>query len=176
MKKTILISILLLFVATTIVIAEQHGKASFYSNKLKGHHTTDGGKYHPDSLTCAHLTYPLGTILKVRNPKNNSEVIVKVTDRGPHSRRLIIDLSYSAAEVLDIVRYGIAQVEITKLDSMPRKYTALLPIPIPTPSINIRKLPLMIKNIFIPMPVAIIEGKICEKNSDNLTLAVQDRY
>lgn len=166
MKKNILISILLLFVATTIVIAEQHGKASFYSNKLKGHHTTDGGKYHPDSLTCAHLTYPLGTILKVRNPKNNSEVIVKVTDRGPHSRRLIIDLSYSAAEILDIVRAGIASVEITKLDSMPEKIMALLPLPIPVHGINIEKAPVFIKNIILETSINTIKANLNVNNSD----------
>ena len=57
--------------------------------------------------------------MKVRNPKNDKTVVVKVTDRGPHSRKLMIDLSYRAALELDIVRAGIAQVEITKLDSMP---------------------------------------------------------
>jgi len=132
-----------------MAFAGQHGKASYYSNKLQGHHTSDGGKYHRDSLTCAHLTYPFGTILKVRNPNNDKEVIVKVTDRGPHSRRLIIDLSYSAAQELDIIRAGVATVEITVLDAMPSKYLTLLPIPIPRPAINIPNSPIIIKNIFI---------------------------
>ena len=107
--------ILLLLITFSFLNAQEIGNATFYNKKMKGHHTSDGGKYHPDSLTCAHLTYPLGTLLKVRNPKNEKEVIVKVTDRGPHSRRLIIDLSYRAAKELDIVRAGIAQVELTKL-------------------------------------------------------------
>src|SRR5665647_1797512 len=111
-NKPFLLFILLIINAS--IFGQQYGNASYYSSKLKGHHTSDGGKYHPDSLTCAHLTYPFGTILKVRNPKNDREVIVKVTDRGPHSSRLIIDLSFSAAEILDIVRAGIATVEITK--------------------------------------------------------------
>jgi rare lipoprotein A len=88
---------------------------------MHGRHTSDGGKYHTDSLTCAHRTYPFGTLLKVRNPKNDKQVIVKVTDRGPHRKRLLIDLSYSAAKELDIVRAGVAQVEITKMDSVPAK-------------------------------------------------------
>ena len=106
------------FFSSSFLFAQVRGNATYYNKKMKGHHTSDGGKYHPDSLTCAHLTYPFGTLLKVRNPKNEKEVIVKVTDRGPHSRRLIIDLSFRAAKELDIVRAGIAMVEVTPADSV----------------------------------------------------------
>jgi len=119
MKKNMLISLFFLFFSTLFSFAGQIGKASFYSHKMKGHHTTDGGKYQPDSLTCAHRTLPFGTLLRVRNPANNKEVIVRVTDRGPHRRKFLIDLSYSAAKQLDMIRQGIASVEITKLDSLP---------------------------------------------------------
>ena len=77
--------------------------ASYYSHNLKGRKTSDGSRYHPDSLTCAHKTYPFGTLLYVRNPANDYEVIVKVTDRGPHTRNRLIDLSYAAADRLDII-------------------------------------------------------------------------
>lgn len=110
-QKLLLVN-LLLFISITLSYTMERGNATFYNKKMKGHHTSDGGKYHPDSLTCAHLKYPLGTLLKVRNPRNEQEVIVKVTDRGPHSRRLIIDLSYRAAKELDIVRSGIAPVDV----------------------------------------------------------------
>jgi rare lipoprotein A len=122
--------LLFFFISTTISFAQQRGNASFYSHKMHGRHTSDGGKYHPDSLTCAHRSYPFGTILRVRNPKNDKQVIVKVTDRGPHQRRLLIDLSYSAAKELDIVRAGIAAVEIIKLDSLPPLIPATLHIPL----------------------------------------------
>ena len=130
MRKGILLCLFFTLIFNNISFCQQVGNATFYSKRLKGHHTSDGGKYHPDSLTCAHLTYPFGTLLKVRNPKNGNEVIVKVTDRGPHQRRLMIDLSYSAAKQLDIIRYGIAQVEITKLDSMTINRLILAPISI----------------------------------------------
>lgn len=119
MKKNILISIFFFFFSTLFSFAGQIGKATFYSHKLKGRHTSDGGKYHPDSLTCAHRSLPFGTILRVFNPTNNKEVFVKVTDRGPHRKGLLIDLSYSAAKKLDIIGQGIASVIITELDSMP---------------------------------------------------------
>ena len=72
-----------------------------------------GERYNKDSMTCAHLKYPLGTILKVRNLSNGKEVFVKVTDRGPHTRRFVIDLSKAAAKQLDIIRSGHCMVEIT---------------------------------------------------------------
>jgi len=132
-----LLSGLLIFILVGSALAETTGNASYYSSKLTGRHTSDGGKYHPDSMTCAHRSYPFGTILKVRNPKNDNEVIVTVTDRGPHQRRLMIDLSYSAAETLDIVRAGIARVEISKLDAKPPKYPNLSPLPVPVEGLKI---------------------------------------
>jgi len=134
MKKTIRLIVFFLILSVTATFAQKTGKASFYSSRLQGRHTSDGGKYHPDSLTCAHLTYPFGTLLQVRNPKNDKIVIVKVTDRGPHTRNRLIDLSYSAAKQLDIVRAGIASVEITKLDYYPLILTLL---PIPTVLLNV---------------------------------------
>lgn len=119
MKKNLLISLFFLFFSTLFAFAGQIGKASFYSHKLKGKHTSNGGKYHPDSLTCAHRSLPFGTLLRVFNPVNNKEVIVRVTDRGPHRKNVLIDLSFSAAKQLDIVRQGIASVIVEEIDSIP---------------------------------------------------------
>lgn len=107
------------------------GKASYYSNKLHGRRVSDGTRYNKDSMTCAHLTYPLGTYLKVRNPKNDKEVIVKVTDRGPHSKRLMIDLSWAAAKELDIIRSGIALVEVSVYKEIVVPYRDDSPIEVP---------------------------------------------
>jgi rare lipoprotein A len=101
-----------LFITVTDCLAQQSGKASFYSNRFHGRKMSDGTSYHRDSLTCAHRTFPFGTMLEVINPKNNKKVIVKVTDRGPRYRGRVIDLSYAAAKKLGIVSQGVAQVEI----------------------------------------------------------------
>jgi rare lipoprotein A len=130
MKKNILISLFFLFFSTLFAFAGQIGKASFYSHKLKGKHTSNGGKYHPDSLTCAHRSLPFGTLLRVLNPVNNKEVIVRVTDRGPHRKNVLIDLSFSAAKQLDIVRQGIASVIVEEIDSIPNWKNALTKEPI----------------------------------------------
>ncbi len=72
----------------------------------------DGTKYHRDSLTCAHRTYPFGTLLKVTNVSNGKVVIVKVCDRGPFKRGRIIDLSYKAAEQIGMINHGVVTVEL----------------------------------------------------------------
>lgn len=57
----------------------QKGKASYYSKRMTGARTSSGERLHHDSLTCAHRTYKFGTMLKVTNPENGKEVVVRVT-------------------------------------------------------------------------------------------------
>ena len=92
----------------------QKGKASFYSKKFTGRKTANGERLHHDSLTCAHRTYPFGTLLKVTNPSNKKSVIVRVTDRGPYVRGRIIDLSVRAAKEIGIIAQGIAPVIVER--------------------------------------------------------------
>ena len=92
----------------------QSGKASFYSKKFTGRKTANGERLHHDSLTCAHRTYPFGTLLKVTNPANKQSVIVRVTDRGPYVRGRIIDLSVRAAKEIGIFAQGIAPVIVER--------------------------------------------------------------
>ncbi|HPD87669.1 MAG TPA: septal ring lytic transglycosylase RlpA family protein [Proteiniphilum sp.] len=88
------------------------GRASYYAGRFHGRKMSNGTSYHRDSLTCAHRTYPFGTLLEVTNPKNNKSVIVKVTDRGPYMRNRIIDVSHAAAQQLGMLKQGVIQVEI----------------------------------------------------------------
>ncbi len=109
----------MLIMSFTFLMAQhQKGKATFYSKRSTGALTASGEKVHHDSMTCAHRTYPFGTLLKVANPANDKEVIVRVTDRGPFTRDRIIDLSWAAAKELDILNQGVAIVEIEKADSV----------------------------------------------------------
>lgn len=92
----------------------QTGKASFYAKKFSGRKTASGERLHHDSLTCAHRTYPFGTQLKVTNPANGKNVIVRVTDRGPYVKGRIIDLSVRAAKEIGIIAQGIATVVVER--------------------------------------------------------------
>lgn len=151
MKKHITLILLLAAVATLSLQAQStvsvKGKASYYHDKFHGRRTASGSPYHKDSMTCAHLKYPFGTMLRVKNVKNGKEVLVKVTDRGPYSSRYILDLSRAAAHRLDIIRGGYADVEITvhmgtrvpfkpmpdTLQLMPIEMPDTLPLFIPPP-------------------------------------------
>ena len=111
-KNKILITILTLSSFTFLQAQTQKGKASFYSKRATGTRTANGERLHHDSLTCAHRSHPFGTLLKVTNPANGKEVIVRVTDRGPFVRGRIIDLSWRAAKELGMIASGIAMVHV----------------------------------------------------------------
>ncbi len=99
--------------------AQTHrGKASYYAKRATGARTASGVKVHHDSLTCAHKSYPFGTILQVTNLSNDKVVYVKVTDRGPFGRGRIIDLSYGAARELGMLAQGVAMVEVKRVDDI----------------------------------------------------------
>lgn len=114
--KFILHILLCCFSILTITAQEtSKGRASFYSKNMNGRKTASGELFYSDSMTCAHKKLPFGTRLRVFNPKNGKEVIVRVIDRGPYRSGFILDLSYAAAKELDIVRAGHAPVEVTVL-------------------------------------------------------------
>lgn len=79
---------------------EQRGKSSWYHNRFHNRKTSNGERYQKEKFTAAHKTLPFGTVVKVSNPKNHKAVFVRVNDRGPFSKRKIIDLSKSAAKSL----------------------------------------------------------------------------
>lgn len=93
----------------------QKGKASYYSKRATGSRTASGERLHHDSLTCAHRSYPFGSMLRVTNLSNGKSVDVKVTDRGPYGRGRIIDLSYGAAREIGMLSQGVGLVEVKLL-------------------------------------------------------------
>jgi len=94
---------------------EETGLASWYGEKFHGHLTSNGEIYDMYAMTAAHKNLPLPTYLKVTNTSNNKSVIVRVNDRGPFHQSRILDLSYSAAYKLDMLKTGTAQVKITAI-------------------------------------------------------------
>jgi len=62
--------------------------------------------------TAAHNFLPFGTIVRVVNLRNGRDVFVKIIDRGPSSKRRIIDLSHAAANAIGLIKKGIAKVRI----------------------------------------------------------------
>ncbi len=101
-----------IFAVLATAAAQDTGNATYYADYFHGKKASDGTLYHRDSMTCAHKTYPFGTVLRVRNKKNGNEVYVTVTDRGPFRRGCIVDLSRAAAEQLDMIASGVVPVEV----------------------------------------------------------------
>jgi len=88
------------------------GPASWYGKDFDGKPTASGEPYDMYELTAAHRTLPLGTWVKVTNLRNRRWVLVRINDRGPVPVERIIDLSYSAARILNMSRRGIAKVRL----------------------------------------------------------------
>lgn len=113
-KKIVLTTLLIVFGIASLLAQTERGTASYYAKSWTGRKTANGERLHHDSLTCAHKTFPFGTLLKVTNPANGLSVIVKVTDRGPYVKGRIVDLSVRAAKELGILSQGIAPVIVER--------------------------------------------------------------
>src|SRR6185312_6128018 len=90
----------------------QVGDASWYGKQFHGRVTASGEDFDMFELTAAHRELPLGTYVKVTNLPTGKWVVVRVNDRGPYVGNRIMDLSYSAARMLNF--YG--GVEKVRLD------------------------------------------------------------
>ena len=96
-------------------IPAQVGHASWYGDEFASRLTASGERFDPQKLTGAHRTLPLGSKVRVTNLRNGRSVLVTITDRGPFRSRREIDLSYSAARLLGMVRLGVIDVLIEPL-------------------------------------------------------------
>ena len=92
----------------------ERGLASWYGRKFHGRRTASGEVYDMYAMTAAHPTLPIPSYARIRNPANGREVIVRINDRGPFHKGRIVDLSYTAALKLDLLR-GVAPVELERL-------------------------------------------------------------
>ena len=90
----------------------QTGIASWYGPGFHGKATASGEIYNQHDLTAAHQTLPLGTKVVVTNLENGSSTEVLINDRGPFAKNRIIDLSYAAAQLLNMVGPGTALVRL----------------------------------------------------------------
>jgi len=90
----------------------QTGLASFYGAAHAGKRTASGERFDHRDLTAAHRTLAFGTRLRVTNLSNGLAVTVEVTDRGPHIKKRILDISLAAAQALHMQSRGIARVKV----------------------------------------------------------------
>jgi rare lipoprotein A (peptidoglycan hydrolase) len=93
------------------------GTAAWY-NRV-GAQTSSGEILDTVTATAAHRSLPLASLAKVTSLDSGRSVIVKINDRGPWTRRFIIDLSPRAADELDVKRTGVAAVIVEPVAAGP---------------------------------------------------------
>ncbi len=95
---------------------KQKGLASWYGKDDHGKMTSSGEKYNMFDKTAAHKQLPLGSLVRVDCEETGKSVVVRINDRGPHVPGRIIDLSYAAANELELVGKGLTKVSVTLLN------------------------------------------------------------
>ncbi len=115
MNKQTYLSLSVLFLSTYLQAQVMQGRCSYYAKSFQGRPTACGGKYDTADYSAAHRFLPCGTIVKVKNLSNNNWILLKITDRGPYSKTLILDVSRTAARHLDMFKAGIIRVQIEVL-------------------------------------------------------------
>ena len=93
----------------------ERGVASWYGPTFHGGNTSSGEPYDMYGMSAAHKTLPLPTYARVTNLRNGRSVVVRINDRGPFVANRLIDLSYTAAARLDMIREGTTLVEVRAL-------------------------------------------------------------
>lgn len=90
----------------------QSGLASWYGVERHGRVTASGEHFDPRGLTAAHLSLPIGTVVRVTSVDTGKSIKVRINDRGPHARNRVIDLSAQAAAALDLRGEGVGAVTL----------------------------------------------------------------
>jgi rare lipoprotein A len=103
--------------AGTKPVFEQTGMASWYGAPYHNRRGSNGEVYNMNAMTAAHLTLPLGSIVRVTNTKTGHSAVVRITDRGPFVEGRILDLSLAAAKALDVYLPGTARVHLEVLEA-----------------------------------------------------------
>ncbi len=93
----------------------ERGTASWYGPGFHAARTSSGESYDMYAMTAAHKTLPIPAYARVTNLSNGRSVVVRINDRGPFVGGRIVDLSYTAAWKLDMLRTGTAPVELRVL-------------------------------------------------------------
>jgi len=113
---TIYKAFVIVFSTTSIISCSpkivETGRASYYADKFDGRKTSNGETFSQNKRTAASKTLPFGTKVTVKNLANGKTVKVRINDRGPFVAGRIIDLSKKAAQKINMIDAGVADVEI----------------------------------------------------------------
>ena len=103
------------FPVSSVAEYKEKGICSWYGPDFHGKSTSSGETYDQFGYTAAHRLLPFNTQVRVKNPSNNKEILVRINDRGPFLKDRILDLSYSGARELGLIGPGTALIELEAL-------------------------------------------------------------
>lgn len=127
------------------------GIASWYGSDFHNKKTANGENYDMNTLTAAHRTLPLPSIVRVTNLENGRSLVLRVNDRGPYAKNRIIDISKRGAQLLGFQAQGTAKVKVDLLEDESKELkAALLNEPMPTRYENPKTTPVYTQKISIP--------------------------
>ena len=95
-----------------VVGRREIGAAAWYGGRHLGRRTASGERLDAIHATAAHRSLPLYTLVRVTNLTNGRSVVARITDRGPVSQSLLIDVSPRVATELDMKSAGIVTVAV----------------------------------------------------------------
>lgn len=81
--------------------------ASYYGEPQM---TASGERFNPSAMTAAHKTLPLGSKVRVINPRSGESVTVRINDRGPYVGGRCLDLSRAAFAAIGSLNAGVMTV------------------------------------------------------------------
>ena len=92
--------------------AAQAEIATYYGKEFAGHRTASGERFNPGAMTAAHRSLRFGTRVRVTNTRNGRSIIVRINDRGPFTRGVVIDLSSGAARAIGMGGTGHVRLQV----------------------------------------------------------------
>ena len=83
----------------------------YWEDKL----VSTGKSFNPIGWHAAHRTLPIGTLIRVSNPKNHRSINVTINDRGPFVANRDLDLSLGAGTLLGLQGLGTVYMEVLSI-------------------------------------------------------------
>jgi rare lipoprotein A (peptidoglycan hydrolase) len=74
-----------------------------------------GKSFNPIGWHAAHKTLPIGTLIRVSNPKNHRSINVTINDRGPFIANRDLDLTLGAGTLLGLQGLGTVYMEVLSI-------------------------------------------------------------
>ena len=85
----------------------------YWEDKL----VSTGKSFNPIGWHAAHKTLPIGTLIRVSNPKNHRSINITINDRGPAAPERDLDLSLGAGALLGFQGLGTVYMEVLSIPS-----------------------------------------------------------